>query len=55
LAADPCRLARQVKEFDRLPGEIKSFSLVFLFDPCRLARQVKKFARLEVWERDQPL
>jgi hypothetical protein len=39
LLPDPCRLARQVKQFARL--EHRSDPL--LLDPCRLVRQVKQF------------
>jgi hypothetical protein len=35
---DPCRLARQVKQFGRLKE-----AAFLLFDPCRLVRQVKEF------------
>ena len=45
---DPCRLVRQVKQFERSEGERKK-SRLFLsfFNPCRLVRQVKQFERSE--------
>ena len=41
LSGDPCRLARQVNQFERLEHGSEEQS-----DPCRLARQVNQFERL---------